>query len=86
MKNAQILLVTCCLVLLDAHCGGSSKASTVSSCNLIVNGNAEAALGSADGTPVSTPGWTSVGEATAAQYGVNGWPALTDPGLSDRGA
>jgi hypothetical protein len=54
-------------------------------CNLIVNGNAEAAIGSADGSPVATPGWTSTGEATAGQYGVNGWPALTDPGPADRG-
>ena len=56
-----------------------------SSCNLIVNGNAEAATGSADGTPVATPGWTATGEATAGQYGVNGWPGLTDPGPADRG-
>ncbi len=32
-----------------------------------------------------TPGWASTGEATAAQYGVDGWPALTDPGPTDRG-
>jgi hypothetical protein len=55
------------------------------SCNLIVNGNAEAAVGSADGTPVATPSWYSSGQATAAQYGVNGWPALTDSGPADRG-
>jgi hypothetical protein len=63
--------------------GGETGGST--GCNLIVNGNAEAAIGSADGTPVSTPGWTSVGEATAIQYGVSGWPAPTDPGPADRG-
>jgi hypothetical protein len=55
------------------------------SCNLIVNGNAEAAIGSADGTPVPTPGWTAAGEASAAQYGQAGWLALTDPGPADRG-
>jgi hypothetical protein len=55
------------------------------SCNLIVNGSAEAAIGSSNGTPVSTPGWTAAGEATAAQYGLNGWPAITDPGPTDRG-
>ena len=54
-------------------------------CNLIVNGNAEAAIGSADGSPVATPGWTSTGEATAIQYGASGWLALTDPGPADRG-
>jgi hypothetical protein len=54
-------------------------------CNLIVNGNAEAAIGSADGSPVATPGWTSTGEATAIQYGASGWLALTDPGPDDRG-
>ena len=34
---------------------------------------------------MATPGWTSVGEATAVQYGVSGWLALADPGPSDRG-
>jgi hypothetical protein len=63
----------------DATIGGPT------SCNLIVNGNAEAAIGSADGTPVATPGWTTTGEATAAQYGVSGWPGSADPGPTDRG-
>jgi hypothetical protein len=63
--------------------GGTTDGGT--SCNLIVNGNAEAAIGSADGSPVATPGWTSAGEATAIQYGASGWLALTDPGPDDRG-
>jgi hypothetical protein len=70
--------------VLDAP-ADSVDATVASSCNLIVNGNAEAAIGSIDGTPVSTPGWTSTGEATAGQYGVNGWPGPTDPGPIDRG-
>jgi hypothetical protein len=71
----------------DAGVAADSRPDSAgpTACNLIVNGNAEAAIGSADGTPVATPGWTSTGEATAGQYGVNGWPALTDPGPADRG-
>ena len=63
----------------------SGAAGTGSTGNLIVNGNAEAAVGSDDGTPVSTPNWVSAGEATAAQYAVNGWPLPTDSGPADRG-
>ena len=89
MKNAQVWLIASCVAVLCASCGGSTKSSTKSStgssCNLIVNGNAEAAVGSVDGSPVPTPGWASAGEATAAQYGVDGWPAPTDPGPADRG-
>jgi hypothetical protein len=69
--------------ILDA--GTRDTTGGAASCNLIVNGNAEAAIGSVDGTPVATPGWTSAGQATAAQYGANGWPALTDPGPTNRG-
>jgi hypothetical protein len=73
-------------VVSDAHSDSTAgETGGPTSCNLIVNANAEAALGSADGTPVATPGWTSAGEATAAQYGVNGWPGPTDPGPADRG-
>jgi hypothetical protein len=68
-------------------CGShkSNAAGTGSTGNLIVNGNAEAATGSVDGTPVATPNWVSAGEATAAQYAVNGWPLPTDSGPTDRG-
>ena len=69
----------------DSPSDSSGDMAGVTSCNLIVNGNAEAAIGSADGTAVPTPGWTSVGGATGAQYGVYGWPALTDPGSPTRG-
>jgi hypothetical protein len=71
----------------DASVAADSRPDSAGStaCNLIVNGNAEAAIGSADGSPVATPGWTSAGEATAIQYGASGWLALTDPGPSDRG-
>ena len=66
--------------------GGTDAIGAATTCNLIVNGNAEAALGSTDGTPVSTPGWTSTGEATAGQYGAPyGYPGPTDPGPTDRG-
>ncbi len=42
-------------------------------------------MGSADATPVTTPGWTASGEATAVQYGAGAYPAATDPGPEDRG-
>jgi len=64
---------------------GDGGPSNGSSGNLIVNGNAEQAAGSMDGTPVATPGWTSTGEATAVEYGVAGYPDSTVPGPSDRG-
>jgi hypothetical protein len=55
-------------------------------CNLIVNGNAEAAPGSTDGNPVPTPGWTVTGQATAGEYGAPfGYAGPADPGPDDRG-
>jgi hypothetical protein len=85
-NNVGMVLVKGCtgtVTLPDA--GAPDAAATTAACNLIVNGNAEAAAGSTDGTPLPTPGWASVGQATAAQYGVYGWPAATDPGPTDRG-
>jgi hypothetical protein len=61
--------------------GGAS----IHTANLIVNGDAEAAIGSTDGQPVTTPGWTVTFEATAMQYGQAGYPDTTDPGPADRG-
>lgn len=58
---------------------------TPSTPNLIVNGDAEAAVGSADGLPVQTPGWTVTGDATAIKYGVDGYAVATDPGPANRG-
>lgn len=72
--------------LFGLACGSSSpKGTGNTTANLIVNGDAEAAAGSPDGTPVETPDWTSTGEATALQYGAPSFPAATDPGPSDRG-
>jgi hypothetical protein len=53
--------------------------------NLILNGNAEAAVGATSSSgPVKTPDWTSTGAATAVQYGPNGigYPV---PGAPDAG-
>jgi hypothetical protein len=61
------------VVLVLSACGGSVSPGSPTD-NLIVNGNAEAAMGSTDGTPVAVPGWTSTGEATAIQYGAAGYP------------
>jgi len=67
--------------------GGADGLGAGTACNLIVNGNAESAVGSVDGTPVVTPGWTADGEATAGQYGAPyGYPGPTDPGPDDRGS
>jgi hypothetical protein len=69
-----------------AGCGSSSGGSaTMDSGNLIVNGNAEAAPGSTNASPVKTPGWTSTGGASAIQYGTSEYPSSTDPGPPDRG-
>ncbi len=56
--------------------------------NVIVNGNAEAAAGSTDGSVVSVPGWNTSGSGfTAVQYGASGgFPLATDPGPADRGS
>lgn len=70
----------------SAGMGGTGGALTVLTGNLLMNGGAEAAVGSANGLPVATPGWTSDGEATAMQYGQSGYPASTDPGPAERGA
>jgi hypothetical protein len=60
--------------------GGSQQTQ-----NLIVNGNAEAAVGSTNGTAVATPGWIVTGDATALKYGASGgYPIATDPGPADR--
>jgi len=72
----------------DSGGSGSDAAeasSGASSGNLIVNGDAESGTGSPDGTPVPTPGWTSMGNATAIVYGANQYPAAGDPGPPDRG-
>jgi hypothetical protein len=75
--------------LAAAACSSSTAspaaAGVATTDNLIANGNADAANGSQDGSPVPTPGWTSTGEATALEYGVSSYPAATDPGPTDRG-
>ncbi len=54
--------------------------------NLLVNGDAESGTGSADGSVVSTPGWTTNGNFTVLQYGAGGgFPLATDPGPANRG-
>jgi hypothetical protein len=54
--------------------------------NAIVNGDAEAGVGSSDGSVVPVPGWTVSGQFTAVQYGApGGFPLATDPGPTNRG-
>jgi hypothetical protein len=57
--------------------------------NLIVNGNAEEGVGSADGSIVPVPGWTVTGNLTAVQYQPAGsstdFPKTTSAGPPDRG-
>jgi len=57
------------------------------SVNLIVNGDAEAGVGSSSGFDVVVvPGWTTSGNFTVVVYGApGGFPTATDPGPSDRG-
>jgi hypothetical protein len=55
--------------------------------NLVVNGDAEADVGSSSDSPVVKPtGWTTTGNFTVVQYGASGgFPTLTSPGPDDRG-
>ena len=55
--------------------------------NVIVNGDAEAGAGSADGfAPVTIPGWTAVGPFIVVQYAAGaGFPGASDPGPPSRG-
>jgi hypothetical protein len=80
------LLVLACCACSSSSAGPGAAPPSGTSANLIVNGDAETAAGSMDGTPVATPGWTVTGEATAIQYGASGgYPASTDPGPPNRG-
>jgi hypothetical protein len=56
--------------------------------NLLVNGNADAAAGSTDGSTVPIPGWTVTGAFTANSWDITdtGFLQRTDAGPADRGA
>ena len=64
----------------------ASFATTLGS-NLIVNGNAEADIGSNDGGQIAAvTGFASTGQFTVVQYGASGgFPQPADPGPTDRG-
>jgi hypothetical protein len=68
------------------NAGGAGGDRVVHTSNLILNGDAEAAVGSTDAQPVATPSWTITGNATAMQYGEAGYPDTTDPGPTTRGS
>ncbi len=69
-----------------AAAGGKGGAGGLRTPNLVQNGDAEAAPGSPDGTPVATPSWRSAGQATAIQYGSGlEYPSINDPVPSDHG-
>jgi hypothetical protein len=54
--------------------------------NLVVNGTAEANVGSASGNNVITPtGWTANGTPTVVKYGASGFPSSSSPGPATRG-
>ena len=54
--------------------------------NLVVNGTAEANVGSASGSNIITPtGWTANGTPTVVKYGASGFPSSTSPGPATRG-
>src|SRR5258707_7361945 len=62
-------------------------ATTMLGINLITNGDAEAGIGSTDGSVVTIPGWDRIGNfGTVVQYGSpGGFPDLSSPGPHDRG-
>ena len=54
--------------------------------NLIVNGDAEAGIGSSNGGLVTVPGWSTESNFTVVKYGASGgFPSATDPGPANRG-
>jgi hypothetical protein len=79
----RFLLFPVLLLGVVLQCG----AATIFDINLIVNGDAEAGIGSADGTTiVPSPGWSTVGNFNTVQWGIGGgFPALSDAGPADRG-
>ena len=65
----------------------SPEAQLLFGTNLIVNGDAEAGPGSADGSPASgLAGWTTRGNVAVVRYGLEGgFPRPSSPGPDDRG-
>lgn len=89
MKNKLDMIV--CPLVLAAAALMPLEAGPILGTNWVVNGNAEAGAGSADGSVVPVPSWTQNGAIplfTAVQYQISpgGFPTTTDPGPADRGA
>ena len=85
--RTKLLLFMPCLLGLAALGLAAPAAHAQFGSNLVVNGDAETGAGSADGSVVAVPGWTTSGNFTVVQYGASGgFPAATDPGPADRGS
>ena len=80
------IALACTAALTIAAVPAASFAATLGS-NLIVNGNAEADVGSDNGDQIGpVTGFASTGQFTVVQYGAGGgFPQPTDPGPTDRG-
>jgi hypothetical protein len=82
-------LLAVSLISLTAIASFPARANAFSyGVNLVLNGNADAAAGSSDGSVVSVPNWTPTsGAFTAISWtAANGYPIGSDPGPPDRGA
>lgn len=74
-------------VLGSALLPGSAAAGSIFGTNLVVNGDAEADAGSANGSAIGpVTGFSTTGNFTVVIYGPGfGFPLPTDPGPADRG-
>jgi hypothetical protein len=65
---------------------GPANAALVYGTNAVVNGGAEAGVGTDGNSVVPIPGWSTTGNMTAVVYGSSGgFLSATDPGPADRG-
>ena len=81
------IALACAAMLGLAAVPAASFAAAPFGSNLIVNGDAEADVGTAAGDLIpSVTGFTTTGQFTVVQYGPNdGFPTATDPGPANRG-
>jgi hypothetical protein len=81
------LLATLAMLLLPVS--ASAQEPSYFGTNVIVNGDAEAGPGSADGSLVPVPGWTTTANFTVVQYhdpSSFGFPTTSSQGPPDRGS
>jgi hypothetical protein len=76
------LSVLAAALLATSAVPAAASAASLFGSNLIVNGDAEAGVGSPSGAEVPAPGFTTTGAFTVVSYGGPGFPAPDSPGGS----